>query len=239
MMDQSIETNQSELDTAQIATPNKSSLSFTLIISVIILMAISGVIGYYFGLKNTSWEPSPESRSKSNDVICTLDAKICPDGSSVGRVGPNCEFEQCQDTSNNNSTTETDRENWTLYENAHFGYQIYYPSDWKAIDMETSDLATTQTLGLLISPYDNISLGLKSSITIEQVGIVDVVGLEEVTIYNSTMYRGESEQETFYYVLVPDSREFIKITIIENSTTTKETSVILASIFETFAFQIF
>lgn len=27
--------------------------------------------------------------------ICTLDAKICPDGSSVGRVPPNCDFAPC------------------------------------------------------------------------------------------------------------------------------------------------
>jgi hypothetical protein len=26
---------------------------------------------------------------------CTMDAKICPDGSSVGRTGPNCEFAAC------------------------------------------------------------------------------------------------------------------------------------------------
>ena len=28
-------------------------------------------------------------------MVCTLDAKICPDGSAVGRTGPNCEFAQC------------------------------------------------------------------------------------------------------------------------------------------------
>jgi putative hemolysin len=28
-------------------------------------------------------------------VACTLEAKICPDGTAVGRVGPNCEFAQC------------------------------------------------------------------------------------------------------------------------------------------------
>lgn len=28
-------------------------------------------------------------------VACTADAKICPDGSSVGRVGPDCEFAPC------------------------------------------------------------------------------------------------------------------------------------------------
>lgn len=30
-----------------------------------------------------------------NAVACTLDAKICPDGSAVGRVAPNCEFSPC------------------------------------------------------------------------------------------------------------------------------------------------
>ena len=29
---------------------------------------------------------------------CTMDAKMCPDGSSVGRTGPNCEFAECPST---------------------------------------------------------------------------------------------------------------------------------------------
>ena len=28
-------------------------------------------------------------------AVCTRDARICPDGSSVGRSGPNCEFAAC------------------------------------------------------------------------------------------------------------------------------------------------
>lgn len=27
--------------------------------------------------------------------VCTRDAKVCPDGSAVGRTGPNCEFAPC------------------------------------------------------------------------------------------------------------------------------------------------
>jgi hypothetical protein len=27
--------------------------------------------------------------------VCTKDAKLCPDGSSVGRSGPDCEFAAC------------------------------------------------------------------------------------------------------------------------------------------------
>ena len=32
-------------------------------------------------------------------VFCTMDAKICPDGSFVGRSGPNCEFDPCPEDS--------------------------------------------------------------------------------------------------------------------------------------------
>jgi hypothetical protein len=36
------------------------------------------------------------STQKSDEgIACTADAKLCPDGSYVGRVGPNCEFAEC------------------------------------------------------------------------------------------------------------------------------------------------
>ncbi len=31
----------------------------------------------------------------NNSVACTMEAKLCPDGSYVGRTGPNCEFAEC------------------------------------------------------------------------------------------------------------------------------------------------
>lgn len=40
-----------------------------------------------------------ESKSSSSPVACTMEAKICPDGSSVERIGPNCEFAKCPATS--------------------------------------------------------------------------------------------------------------------------------------------
>lgn len=30
-----------------------------------------------------------------SQVVCTQEAMVCPDGSSVGRTGPNCEFAPC------------------------------------------------------------------------------------------------------------------------------------------------
>lgn len=31
----------------------------------------------------------------SGEKACTQEAKLCPDGSAVGRTGPNCEFAPC------------------------------------------------------------------------------------------------------------------------------------------------
>jgi len=39
---------------------------------------------------NTRFEKIP-----NENAVCTQDAKLCPDGSSVGRTGPNCEFAKC------------------------------------------------------------------------------------------------------------------------------------------------
>jgi hypothetical protein len=45
-------------------------------------------------------------------IACTQEAKICSDGSAVGRTGPNCEFAKCPDSNNiqNNSLKFLDDE---------------------------------------------------------------------------------------------------------------------------------
>lgn len=39
--------------------------------------------------------PAPAPSPEPDMVACTMDAKMCPDGSFVGRVGPDCEFAAC------------------------------------------------------------------------------------------------------------------------------------------------
>lgn len=36
-----------------------------------------------------------DTQLPSDPVACTMDAKICPDGSAVGRIAPNCDFARC------------------------------------------------------------------------------------------------------------------------------------------------
>lgn len=42
--------------------------------------------------------------NQNQGIACTMDAKMCPDGSYVGRSGPNCEFAACPDVGNSTST---------------------------------------------------------------------------------------------------------------------------------------
>ncbi len=45
-------------------------------------------------------------------VICTQDAKECPDGSYVGRTGPNCEFANCPETKPSPTPNQQTYKNW-------------------------------------------------------------------------------------------------------------------------------
>lgn len=73
--------------------------------AVALLMFISlPIITFFFGMSYQSAItkfplPTPEP------VGCTMEARICPDGTAVGRVGPNCEFEKCPST--DDSATQT------------------------------------------------------------------------------------------------------------------------------------
>ena len=63
-----------------------------LIIGIVVLGAIAFAIA-----SMPVGEPSivEDGEVPPQEVACTLEAKICPDGSAVGRVGPNCEFAPC------------------------------------------------------------------------------------------------------------------------------------------------
>ena len=49
----------------------------------------------------------------TNAIACTMEAKICPDGSAVGRQGLNCEFAACPQA--NSTAPPAPPANYTLY----------------------------------------------------------------------------------------------------------------------------
>ena len=74
----------------------KSKLPWIIIVLLLIIIAIFG--GYVIlGQAQPNQAPAP-SPTPQAATPCTLEAKLCPDGSSVGREGPNCEFAACPAT---------------------------------------------------------------------------------------------------------------------------------------------
>ncbi len=52
-------------------------------------------------------ENTPDKDQNQSPIACTMDAKICPDGSAVGRSGPTCEFAPCPASTTESATDST------------------------------------------------------------------------------------------------------------------------------------
>lgn len=48
-----------------------------------------------FNFANIQGDRFPTSAGPDDAIMCTMEAKLCSDGSSVGRSGPKCEFAPC------------------------------------------------------------------------------------------------------------------------------------------------
>lgn len=114
------------------AVPKKKNLKplfFGLFLVIFIIIASVGGYAYYQAT-NTPAQPDTSDTTNPNTespdmVACTMDAKICPDGSSVGRVGPNCEFEACPTTGASDQTTQMMK----THTDASVGFSITYPTN--------------------------------------------------------------------------------------------------------------
>ena len=63
------------------------------------------------------------TKSKEEGRACTEEAKLCPDGSAVGRTGPNCEFAACPQISDETA-------GWKTYRNEEYGFEFKYPENF-------------------------------------------------------------------------------------------------------------
>ena len=64
---------------------------------------------------------------------CTLEAMICPDGSAVGRTGPNCEFAACPESS------PVDTSSWETFSDEMVGVSFLYPETLQTTYISTVD----------------------------------------------------------------------------------------------------
>lgn len=81
-----------------------------LLVPYILWVSFAGYLNYSIWQLNSS--------ADSGQIACTMEAKMCPDGSYVGRTGPKCEFAPCP--------------SWETYRNEQYGYQIQYPKTAKS-----------------------------------------------------------------------------------------------------------
>ena len=115
----------------------KQKINALLVITIILLVVLIGgsVAYYYYTIK-----------AQPKSVACTQEAKLCPDGSSVGRTGPNCDFATCPISVND----------WKNYINNEYGFSINFPDSWKGYSVVKS----TWT-GHLINNYATTYTGVE------------------------------------------------------------------------------
>lgn len=92
------------------------------IVSIFVVLFI-GIVGVAGAVYFYSTVTSPVAVVPDTPVACTEEAKVCPDGSSVGRSGPKCEFTDCPEA----LSSDMSKWNWVLSEVSPQGTQFSYP----------------------------------------------------------------------------------------------------------------
>jgi hypothetical protein len=126
---------------------NKKSIVLTSVSLGIIAFAL-GALGYqYF--------------KTLYPTACTADAKVCPDGSSVVRSAPKCEFAACPDNGS------------IVYKNEEYGFTLTLPASWQGYSItkrswQGSEVSTGK------QKYAGITLIIKNPQTTDQQAWQDI-----------------------------------------------------------------
>lgn len=105
------------------------SLSQQSLILAIITFLLVGAISYLV-YQNKLLKQQLNNFQHPQSQACTLEAKICPDGSSVGRTLPNCEFAPCPEISTTPTPVSDPTTDWQTYTNEKHHFSFKYPEGW-------------------------------------------------------------------------------------------------------------
>jgi hypothetical protein len=111
-------------------TQGKTNVKYLTIVVVLAILAGAGIF-----LCRQYLDRKAAEIFTQNQGACTQEAKICPDGSSVGRTGPNCEFAACA----------VGTAGWKTYSSEEHGFEIKYPLDFTEQQAEFDGISLIKT----------------------------------------------------------------------------------------------
>ena len=160
--------------------PQEPKLPTWMIVLITVLtIAVIGGAGYVVYQYYSISEPEP--------IACTLEAKVCPDGSSVGRTGLNCEFAECPEV-----VEET--VDWQTYKNKEYGFEVKYPNNWQIKELNNKQI-------LFIDEEKTTKMGLSGILRIE---ILEDVNTKDIIEWLNNMFYKGAEQE-----IIPIYKDFV------------------------------
>jgi hypothetical protein len=129
-----------------------------------------GPAGYLWSEKSQKcvrpWEEN--ASSTNNGVSCAKDAKMCSDGSTVGRVAPSCEFRACP-------TSTTSQPSITVL--SPNGGETYKKGDTAYIRWSTKNIGNTTLEVDLLKSDGTLVYNLSSMVNPNQGGQIDANGV--------------------------------------------------------------
>jgi len=126
---------QPQIQSNQLPQQSQKTNIFSIVVVFLLLLIVS-VVSYFLGniTAQKKYTFVPRTGNDNQDggaVACTMEAKICPDGSSVGRSGPNCEFAPCPETDITSG--------WKSFITADFPGEFKFPEKAYAAGYTTND----------------------------------------------------------------------------------------------------
>lgn len=149
----------------------KKPISPILIIIVLIVILTIAVAVINLGQQSKGsalLPPSSQPSITSEEKACTMEAKFCPDGSSVGRVPPNCEFTLCPSVNPSltlvvsPSITSTSQPqvqipaDWKTYTSLTYKFSIQIPPNWTFSDTSFSNFKPGERYGKIFKTGDTV-----------------------------------------------------------------------------------
>lgn len=149
---------------------------------------------------------------------CTEEAKLCPDGTSVGRAPPQCDFAPCPGPAAANSNVNTNTNTTansniptdakTTYVDTEFNFSLHYPSTWtktqsssgsgedRIVNYSFTDGTNGVTLMIATAALESI---VRDSFSVSTEAAVTINGQQATRAVGSSAKDGSSVDLLFFH----------------------------------------